>query len=125
MEIYKTEEFIQMENPTPGERYKGKILTNEHKAKELNGIFGVLGPGNQVPYHYHKERESLIIVISGEATEIVEGKEFPIKAGDVIFLLSGEKHMMVNRSNKDIRYLEFYSPVKPDRVEVIQTDTGK
>lgn len=84
-------------------RYRSEILTPEHQAKDLGGIFGLLLPGNQVPYHYHKNRESIIIVISGEAIEIIEGKEFPIKAGDVLFIPPGEKHTVVNRSGKDFR----------------------
>jgi quercetin dioxygenase-like cupin family protein len=73
-----------------------------------------------VPYHYHNKRESIIIVISGEATEVIEGKEFPIKAGDVLFIPSGEKHTTINRSQKDFRYLEYFTspPVGSDFIEV-------
>jgi quercetin dioxygenase-like cupin family protein len=76
--------------------------------------------GSQVPYHYHKNRESIIIVISGEAIEVVEGKEIPIKAGDVLFIPAGEKHSIINRSNQDFRYLEFFTcpPLSADFVEV-------
>jgi len=43
-------------------------------------------PGSGPPYHYHEKRESLILAVSGEAAEILEGKEIPIKAGDVIYI---------------------------------------
>ena len=84
------------------------------------GTFCQLAPGGKLPYHYHEKRESIIIVISGEATEIVEGKEIPIKAGDVLYIPPGEKHTTMNRSGKGIRYLEFFTPctVVPDVVEV-------
>jgi quercetin dioxygenase-like cupin family protein len=64
-------------------------------------------PGSQVPYHYHKNRESIIIFISGEGIEIIEGEEFPVKTGDVLFIPAGEKHTTLNRSDHDLRYLEF------------------
>jgi uncharacterized cupin superfamily protein len=116
---YRMEDYLQLENPAPGNPYRPEILTHEHQAKELGGMFGLLSPGNQVPYHYHKNRESLILVIAGEAIEVIEGKEIPIREGDVIFIPAGEKHMTVNRSKKDFRYLEFFTrpPLSADFVE--------
>ena len=120
MEIFKSQEYISMENPTPGESYRPEILTKDQNAENLGGMFGLLPPGTQVPYHYHKERESLIMIISGEATEIVEGKETTIKAGDVLFIPAMEKHMVINNSEEDLRYLEFFTcpPLTSDFVAV-------
>ena len=120
MKVFKSEEYIKMANPTPDKPYRPEILTKEHQAKNLGGMFGLLVAGSQVPYHYHNNRESVIIAISGEATEVIESKEFPIKAGDVLFIPAGEKHTTINRSEKDFRYLEFftYPPIGADFVEV-------
>lgn len=120
MKLFKTEDYVKMQNPEPGKPYRPEILTSEHQVKNLGGMFGLLVPGSQVPYHYHNNRESIIIVISGEATEIIEGKEIPIKAGDVLYIPPGEKHTTVNRSAKEFRYLEFFTcpPVTADFVEV-------
>jgi quercetin dioxygenase-like cupin family protein len=120
MKVFKSDEYVRMANPTPGQPYRPEILTKEHQAKNLGGMFGLLVAGSQVPYHYHNYRESIIIVISGEAIEVVEGKEIPIKAGDILFIPAGEKHAMINRSNQDFRYLEFFTcpPLSADFVEV-------
>jgi quercetin dioxygenase-like cupin family protein len=120
MKIIKTQDYVKMENPNPGKPYRPEILTRDDQAKALGGMFGLLVPGSQVPYHYHKERESVIIAISGEATEVVEGKEYPFRAGEVFYIQAGEKHMTVNRSGEDFRYLEFFTcpPVSADFVEV-------
>ena len=120
MKIFKSEEYIKMANPTPGKPYRPEVLTKDHQAKNVGGMFGLLVPGSQVPYHYHNNRESIIIVISGEATEVVEGKEIPIKAGDILFIPAGEKHAMINGSNQDFRYLEFFTcpPLSADFMEV-------
>jgi quercetin dioxygenase-like cupin family protein len=120
MKIFKSEEYIRMKNPTPGMPYRPEILTKEHQAKNLGGMFGLLVAGSQVPYHYHNHRESIIIVLSGEATEVIEGQEIQIKAGDVLFIPAGEKHTTINRSNQDFRYLEFFTcpPLTADFVEV-------
>jgi quercetin dioxygenase-like cupin family protein len=120
MKRFKIEEYINMENPNPGQPYRPEILTKDHNAKSLGGMFGLLVPGSQVPYHYHKNRESIIIVISGQATEVIEGEEIPIKAGDILHIPAGEKHTTINRSGKDFRYLEFFTcpPLTADFVEV-------
>jgi uncharacterized cupin superfamily protein len=123
MKRFKTADYVQMENPTPGETFRPEILTDKHGAKDLGGMFGLLPPGTQVPYHYHNKRESVIMIISGEGIEIMDGEEIPISAGDVFFIPVGVKHTTINNSEKELRYLEFYTqpPVGADFVEVIKS----
>jgi quercetin dioxygenase-like cupin family protein len=120
MKLFKQEDFVGLENPVPQEPFRPEILTHKDNAKDLGGIFGLLPPRSQVPYHYHEKRESVIMAISGEATEIVEGEKFPFKAGWVFFIPAGERHMTVNHSDKDFRYLEFFTcpPTTSDFVKV-------
>ena len=118
MEIFRTEAFIQMANPTPDEIYRMDLVTPEKGAEELGGFFLIIPPGGGMPYHYHEKRESIIFLIKGEATETVEGKEYHLNSGDLLSIPAGEKHKIVNRSDKDLRYLEFFTPLKPDFIEV-------
>ncbi len=120
MKIFRTKDYIDLKNPTPGESFRPEILTTEHMAKTMGGMLGLLPPGSQVPYHFHNIRESVIFFIAGEGIEIVEGEEFPVKAGDILFIPAGEKHTTLNRSNQDLRYLEFFTnpPVKNDFIAV-------
>jgi uncharacterized cupin superfamily protein len=122
MKMYRIEDYVNLENPTPGDSHRPEILTAEHNAINLGGMFGLLVPGSQVPYHYHQNRESVIIFISGEGLEIIEGEEYAIKAGDVLFIPVKEKHMTINSSDKDLRYLEFFTcpPVTADFCEVTE-----
>jgi hypothetical protein len=65
-----------MNSPTPTEPYRLEILTDKDDAKNLGGIFGIrppAAPGAKPECYYHKDRESIIAVISGEATEMIEG----------------------------------------------------
>jgi len=123
MKRFKTEDYVKMENPTPGESYRPEILTAEHGAKDMGGMFGLLPPGTQVPYHYHNKRESVITIISGQGIEVMDGQEISISAGDVFFIPVGVKHTTVNNSDSDLRYLEFFTqpPVGSDFVEVIKS----
>ncbi len=120
MKRFRIQDYREMENPFPGKSYRPEILTREHEAKELGGMFGLLCPGNQIPYHFHRNRESVILVIAGEGIEVIEGEEIPIREGDLLFIPAGEKHMTLNRSMRDLRYLEFFTrpPVSSDFVEV-------
>jgi len=115
--IHKTSEF---ENPNPDSRYMQEVLTEKHSAKNFGGISVIIPPGEGVSYHYHQERESIIIIISGEATEILEGQKYPIETGDIIFIPAGEKHGIDNTSDKELRFIEFFTnpPVSKDRIEV-------
>jgi quercetin dioxygenase-like cupin family protein len=120
MKLFKSGEYVELRNPNSNKPYRPEILTLQNGAKNLGGMFGLLPPGSQVPYHSRVNRESVIIIIAGEATEVIEGEEIAIKAGDVLYIPAGEKHQTVNRSAGDFRYLEFYTcpPMGADFVEV-------
>lgn len=120
VKLFKTREYIEQENPTTGGPFRPEILTAADGAKDLGGMFGLLPPGTQVPYHFHRRRESVIVVLRGEATQVVDGKEMQIAAGDVLYIPAGEKHMTINRSRQDFRYLEIFTcpPLAGDFVEV-------
>ena len=120
MKIFKVEDYIKLINPTPGKVFRQEILTTDHHADELGGIFGIIVAHGRGDYHYHRQRESVLMIIAGEAVEYVEGKEQPIKAGDVLFIPPGEKHTIVNRSDSELRFLEFFThpPVGADKIQV-------
>jgi len=119
MEIFRIEEFAKMKVPTASTFFRQEIVASSQKAKNLGGIFVLVPAGSQVPYHFHRKRESIIIVVSGEATEIVEGKEFHIKANDVLYIPIEEKHTVANRTDRDFRYIEFFTcPDISDFIEV-------
>ncbi len=118
MKVIKAAELQKLQNPNPRERFKADQLSPNENARLLGGHFSMLYAGGVLPCHYHVTRESLIVLISGEIVEIVDGKEHLLKAGDAIFIGAGEKHQMENRSTQEARYLEFYTPLAMDVVQV-------
>lgn len=118
MEIFKIADYIKKANPEPTKRFTGQLL--EKKAENLTGLFGVLPPGGETPYHFHNKRESILIIISGEAKELVEGKKIAIKSDDILFIPAKQKHGIMNDSSREFRYIEFQTgdPGVPDRVDV-------
>jgi quercetin dioxygenase-like cupin family protein len=120
MKIIKVEDLCKIENPTPGQPHRPEIKLEGDGFKNIGGMFGLLVAGSQVPYHYHKNRESILIPISGEAVEIVEGKETVVRPGDVLLIPAGEKHTTINRSESEFRFVEFFTcpPLAADFVKV-------
>jgi len=120
--VIKTQDFVKAASPHPGQRARVEILTEKDAARHLNGIFGAIppaSPGDRIAYHYHNARESIIQILSGDAIEIIEGKPVPLKPGDVIFIAPNTKHTLTNNSStQEVKYMEFFSPVAPDLVQV-------
>jgi quercetin dioxygenase-like cupin family protein len=121
--VISTADFIKFANPKPGERVRVEILQEKpEQARHLNGIFASIPPGvpgEKPQYHYHQNRESVIQILAGDVTEMIEGKAVPLKPGDVIYIAPGTKHTMMNNSTtQEVKYMEFYSPTVPDVVQV-------
>jgi quercetin dioxygenase-like cupin family protein len=121
--VISTTDYIQSKNPKPGERQRIDVLTQDAEgARLVNGHLSAIPPGkpNEKPqYHYHAHRESLIQILSGDVTEMVEGKAVRLKPGDVIYIAPGAKHAMLNNSTtEEVKYMEFFTPITPDNVQV-------
>lgn len=113
---FNVDEYVNIESPTPGEFYRDDILTEEQGINDLGGLFAILPAQSEVPYHYHEARESVIMAISGEAIQVMEGEEFPFTAGKIIIVPPQTKHQTINRSQDEFRYIEFFTnpPVMSD-----------
>jgi len=119
MKKLNIDEFINMKIDSPGLNSKSEILT-DCGAQKLTGVFGLVRPGGKGgDYHYHENDEHIIIIIEGEGTELVEGKEIPVKAGDILFVPAGEKHTTMNNSDKDLRYIGFLTCGTPGKRDVV------
>ncbi len=54
-----------------------------------------LNPGHKMNYHSHERRDEVWTVISGRGSTIVDGREQPVKPGDVITMAAGCKHTVI------------------------------
>ena len=109
MKIFKMGEYAKIKVPQPDQVYRTDILTQEDAAKDLFGLFVVAPAGvdGRDHLHYHERRESIFVVVSGEATLIIDGKEVKVEAGDLLFIPPKAIHTFANRSKKDFRMIEF------------------
>lgn len=121
--LIRTSELLDTPNPKPGERVRIPVLQEQTEhAQMLNGIFGCIPParpGSGPTYHYHVKRESIIHLLTGDATEMIDGKAVQLKPGDIIYIAPGVKHSLINNSaTEEVKFIEFYAPAAPDMVRL-------
>nr|WP_314495313.1 phosphomannose isomerase type II C-terminal cupin domain [uncultured Chryseobacterium sp.] len=88
-----------------GERPWGKyyVLADEphYKLKRIE-----VDPGQKLSYQYHNKRQEQWTVIEGDATVVLNGDEIKLSYGESISIPLGEKHRMMNLSNKPVVFIE-------------------
>ena len=62
--------------------------------KESLTIKVTLNPGHEMNYHSHEFRDEVWTVIYGEGRAVIDGEERSVKAGDVLRMPAGCKHMI-------------------------------
>lgn len=65
-------------------------------------------PGATRGPHLHRDFEEVIYVLSGTGTTQAESGDIPLRAGDLILIPPGEKHMTVNTGSEPLRLLCFF-----------------
>jgi len=91
--------------------------------------FGVnlttLGPGAASALrHWHEREDELVYILEGEVVLIEDGGETLLKPGDAAGFKagSGNGHHLVNRTQRDVVYLEIGTRCKNERVEYPDVD---
>jgi quercetin dioxygenase-like cupin family protein len=112
-------EMAKLKNP---DKSKMVFIQEMIKGKELGGVSAVLEPHREAHHHYHKNHECVFFVLSGEAIEKVEGKEYTLTKDTIMYIAAGEKHQMINRSDKEFHYFEIQIP-KPDMSDAFPVES--
>ena len=101
MKLIKDKDWVS------GKSYKKRILI-EDLEKKINLIENVVvEPRGEIPIHSHKFTDEIFFIIGNSAIMIVDGKEFEVKSGDMIYIDKNEKHGFRNESEKDFKMLCF------------------
>ena len=89
MKIFKLKEGKRF---NMGKGNTRRILSPEEGIKNLTLNYAEFQPGQEFTQHVHKYSEDVIVVLKGRGNIKVEGKDYPIEEGDVIYIPPGEKH---------------------------------
>lgn len=84
-------------------------------------------PGGEVGEETHKYTEQTLFFLSGTGKAILDGKESPINAGDVVVVTPGTKHNFVNTGVIPLKIYTVYSPPNhiDGRIHVTKADADK
>ena len=84
--------------------FRDKAL-EDHAFKEIS--WTTLPPGASIGVHKHEKNEDAYIVIAGSGVFIdADGRETPIRAGDVTIARKGESHGMRNTGSEALVILD-------------------
>ena len=73
--------------------------------KEISWL--TLQPGDSIGYHKHVTNEDTYIIVSGQGMfKDKDGKDYPVKAGDITIVRKGESHGMVNTGKEPLVFVD-------------------
>jgi mannose-6-phosphate isomerase-like protein (cupin superfamily) len=67
-------------------------------------------PGEDIGEETHHHVEQTLFLLSGEGKAVLEGKEQPYRAGDVVVVTPGTKHNFVNTGGEPLKIFTIYAP---------------
>ena len=77
----------------------------EQAVKEVSWLR--LEPGDSVGYHQHVTNEDVYVIVSGEGVfKDKDGKDKPVKAGDVMIVRKGESHGIANAGKEPLVFID-------------------
>ena len=66
-----------------------------------------LNPGDSVGYHQHVTNEDVYVIVSGEGVfKDKDGKDKPVKAGDIMIVRKGESHGIANSGKEPLIFVD-------------------
>ena len=80
----------------------GRLSCNFVKGKEFasrcfnSADYGIYMCGGFVPEHVHDNIEEVFYIVRGSGVAVLDGKEYPVKAGDIVPIPAGVRHAMRN-----------------------------
>jgi len=87
-------------------------------AEKMTVSFITQEPRCHFPTHHH-ESEEIVIVVDGERDELVKGKLYHIKGGDVLILPSDIEHGSYT-SDRGCKVIEVFSPPRKDLIAKLE-----
>jgi uncharacterized cupin superfamily protein len=110
----------------PGFRALRARVSRQAGSERLGLSLWEVPPGEAAyPYHFHHAEEELVVVLEGRPSLRTPDGWRELAAGEVIAFLRGEGggHQLVNRTERQVRFLAFSTSGEPD--VVIYPDSGK
>lgn len=83
-----------------------EINTNEERKNTGIGLaYGILYEGKSAKQHFHKESDEIYYVISGEGKVMLDGSQFDVKKGSIVYMPKMSVHGLQNSGNSGLEVL--------------------
>lgn len=113
-DVFTKEELIKVNKEAAGGG-KGTLIgeyaftrdkaLKDQAIKEISWL--TLKPGDSIGYHKHTTNEDTYIIISGRGTfRDKDGKDVPVKAGDVTIVRKNESHGLTNTGTEPLVFVD-------------------
>lgn len=94
------------------------LFNPSNGAMNVDVHINTLNPGvREGAIHYHRRIENVYVILEGEGAIIdASGREYPVRAGQAVFLKPGEgvdTHEIYNTGSGPLRFVEIYAPAHP------------
>lgn len=78
-------------------------------AEELLVDVVTYGPNVEIPRHYHEDSKHFFYVLEGSGYVEIEGEEFAVDAGSIIWVGEGDVHKVYTSDDQRMKILEYFS----------------
>ena len=86
-----------------------KVLTGTSRSQVAEMVLPPKGATGG-PTNKHEESDQWLYVVSGEGEARVEGKSIKIKTGDLLLIEAGEAHEILNEKDTPLKTFNIYAP---------------
>lgn len=89
--------------------WKLAFFTGKHGQIVFMNVTPQTNPNNEIGMETHPF-DQVILIVQGNGKAVLNGKEFPANAGDMIFIPEGTAHNIINtKLDKALKVISFYS----------------
>ena len=88
--------------------YGVRLIDGRHGTRGISLIRGWMEPGARHSRHTH-EVDEVIVFLEGDAVMEIDGREYPVRAGDAIHVPAGTPHGSVNGGHRDLRFVAAFA----------------
>ena len=106
-------------NEVPGFRTVHKFI-DEGMGAEHFGVMRVEYESeiSTTKVHFHEKRESAYIILDGGGSMKLNGVDYELGPGMVVFLSPSDRHGIVGTGPDGLKMIEVWSPLGKDRIDV-------
>ena len=107
--------ILQIAEENPIDPQLGYMKKEVISGKNASVNMTVYMPGSNFGAHYHSATDEIDYVVKGQANLTMNGKDYPVKAGDLVYIPPSNVHDSRAVGNETFQIMAFFMPAFPSR----------